>query len=452
MENNESSKKKITYHPMLIDVGSLGKELSEEEFNSVWMVFDALPEETKDILTAPEISKRIESLQKDYAISDDLIEIIAAIIREYFVFKKGSLWLENALLAKLDRKDVSFVKEYIQKNIFTIKPAPKLPKEDEMVPSVRTVSLPLLDAIAKYQRLSEQTVTEDRIVVKGESSLVRGSLRNWLRHYRDAVGIRKHSTMERGQFLFQGENTRRLSATERERVSFILKSLDDGSPVSIDVDRQEVIFPVVEDRGNSVPATASNVAAPALETSFRPLEKFPAKAAPIRKALEWNAQERRESAPLEKHLEMPKKKASATEVAAPFGNIGQQSSREGTKPRAVGVSAPVYAPASAAALEAPRPSQGNMSFSSNHMLPHEKELAKENAPSKNSPVEQFSHANVSEVYRESGAISIIRPSANPSGFRGDAENESMALPESGSDVPRMVNLQSSGGRNSRGHV
>lgn len=278
-------------------------------------------------------------------------------------------------------------------------------------------NLPLLDALSKYQRLSEQTVTEDRIAVKGESAPVRGSIRNWLRHYRDAVGIRKHSTMERGQFLFQGENTRRLSAPERERVSFLLKALDENTPVPLDVERQEVIFPVFEDRGSAATSAASSVV-PALETSFRPLEKFPAQAAPIRKALEWSGSER---------------------------DMSVSSVPERERPRAVGVSAPVYAPAAAApAMEAPFAQKGSMSFSSSHVLPHEK-VQEEKLQKDASP-------HPSEGRREPEAISVIRPRGNQFGFQEEARQEAGASAESGSAASPVVNLQSSGGRHARGKV
>ncbi len=407
----------IRYYPMLVMRDCFGKEINVHTSVELWGVFKGLSEEIKDIVTSPEMSKKIELLQKERGLSDETIEIVSAIIREYFLGKKDVPWLQNALIAKLDQKDVAFVKEYIQKNILTIKPVPKVPEEDSGSPTVQTIQLPILDALSKYQRLSEQTVTEDRIAVKGESAPVRGSIRNWLRHYRDAVGIRKHSTMERGQFLFQGENTRRLSAPERERVSFLLKALDENTPVPLDVERQEVIFPVFEDRGSAATSAASSVV-PALETSFRPLEKFPAQAAPIRKALEWSGSER---------------------------DMSVSSVPERERPRAVGVSAPVYAPAAAVpAMEAPFAQKGSMSFSSSHVLPHEKVQEEK--------IQKDASPHPSEGRREPEAISVIRPRGNQFGFQEEARQEAGASAESGSAASSVVNLRSSGGRHARGKV
>lgn len=273
----------------------------------------------------------------------------------------------------------------------------------------QTVSLPLLDAMAKYQRLSEQNITEDRIMVKGESQPVRGSLRNWVRHYRDNMGIRKHTAIERGQFLFQGENTRRLGAPEREKLSLVFRSLEENEPISIDTERQEILFPVFEER--SAPVIPKPETSPEMGTSFRPIEKFPASNAPIKKALEWNAGQA-EHAPL-----------FGNAPAAPHPNV------EVEKPRAVGVSAPVYSfPTEApSAFSAPvdRPSgmppaspfssppssspATKMSFSSSHVLPHEKETLSEEPPKKNvGPT----------TPNEPKVMSVIRPRGDRFGFRG----------------------------------
>lgn len=428
------------FYPMLSERNALGSVLSGREFEKTWSLFDRLSEEAKDILTSSEMPERIERLQKEMNLNDVSTETVSAIIREYFLGRKDALWLGNTLMAKLDRKDVAFVKDYIQKNILTIKPVLNLPEKDDKTSAIQTVSLPLLDALSKYQRLSEQIVTEDRIAVKGESAPVRGSIRNWLRHYRDAVGIRKHSTMERGQFLFQGENTRRLVTAERERISFILKSLDEGFPVPIDTDRQEVVFPVIEEKENFVSGAASNAVAPALETSFRPLEKFPAQAAPIRKALEWGGKEGRENIRPEGSSESP----------TPFGIASQRSSPEAARSQVIGMPASIYAPVAPSATSEPSFSpQGNMSFSSSHVLPHEKAIAA--APSQGVPssVQQGPPVSVPENSREPEAISVIQPYF---GFHKGIGKEPTASPEGSSDSPRVVDLRSSGGRNARGRV
>jgi hypothetical protein len=121
----------------------------------------------------------------------------------------------------------------------------------------------ILDALAKYPRLNDQAVTNERIKVKSEKEPVRPTVRNWLRAYRDVLGVRAHTAMERGQFLFGSENTKKLSSEERERLAVIFKSLDENEPLGIDPAKQEIVFP--EKPIAAVPSSASSYQEPALE-------------------------------------------------------------------------------------------------------------------------------------------------------------------------------------------
>lgn len=425
MENKEILEK-MKYFPMLVGRSSLGKDLSNDEYNDFWKVFYALSEETKDVLVAPEMSQRIEQLQKERGLSDDLIEIISAIIREYFVYKKDSLWLENALLAKLERKDVSFAKDFIQKNILTIQPAPKTFEEDASIPSVKTLELPLLEAMSKYQRLSEQTLTEDRIMVKGEPMPVRGSLRNWVRHYRDVLGIRKHSALERGQMLFQGENTKRLGGAERERLALVFRSLDENIPLSIDSGRQEIIFPAFEEKASVLASPASSEGSekslPSIGTSFRPVEKFPARTAPIKKALEWNGSQRAPE---------PSRSPESSGLSVPvYGGAS-------TPPLGLGSPLPAASGLeSQAAAPSPFSLGGKMSFSSQHKLPSEQERANQGGAS---DMHQVPQAN--PVSQASQRVGIIRPRGNRFEPRDVSSGISPSRDSGGSDSSPVVNLR-----------
>lgn len=106
-----------------------------------------------------------------------------------------------------------------------------------------SVSLPLLQALSKYENLGNQLITRERIKVKSQVEPVRPSLFYWLKCYRDELGIGQHNSVERGNFLFRSENGRKLSAEERERIDLILKSVEENLPLSIDAEHQEIVFP-----------------------------------------------------------------------------------------------------------------------------------------------------------------------------------------------------------------
>src|SRR3990167_469776 len=106
-----------------------------------------------------------------------------------------------------------------------------------------TISLPLLQALPKYENLGNQLITRERIRVKSQAEPVRPSLLYWLKYYRDELGIGQHSSVERGDFLFRSENGKKLSGEERERISLILKSVEENLPLSIDPKNQEIFSP-----------------------------------------------------------------------------------------------------------------------------------------------------------------------------------------------------------------
>jgi hypothetical protein len=130
------------------------------------------------------------------------------------------------------------------------------PSNASVSDAIRITSLPLLQALSKYENLGNQLITGERLKIKSQAEPVRPSLLYWVKYYRDEMGIGQHNSVERGQFLFRSENGRKLSAEERERVNLILKSIEENFPLSIDPGRQEIIFPAFQ--GVLVDSPASN--------------------------------------------------------------------------------------------------------------------------------------------------------------------------------------------------
>lgn len=240
----EEFSRETQFYPLLSRKSSSSKDLSRKEYSFLWAGFETLPEEIRDILASPEIPEKLKFLQTKTRFSNETIEWISAIIREYFILTRDAHWLQKTLSLNMAPEAVSLVCSFLQQHIFSTKHTVVQPKKENRANIAR---LPLLDAMGRYPRIGEQVLTIDRITVQGESNPVRGNVRNWLRSYRDTLGIRKHSNMERGQFLFQNNNTRHLPKDERMRLSVLLKSLDDKTPLDIDIIRKEILFPDIED-------------------------------------------------------------------------------------------------------------------------------------------------------------------------------------------------------------
>ncbi len=123
-----------------------------------------------------------------------------------------------------------------------------LEKNEEAISQEKEIAasqekLPLLAALGKYRGLSEQVITQEKIRIKGQPEPVRPTLVNWLRAYRDELGIGYHDPVLRAKFLFNSQNVKKLSSDERERLNLILRSVEDNVPVDIDTRKMEIVFP-----------------------------------------------------------------------------------------------------------------------------------------------------------------------------------------------------------------
>jgi len=112
--------------------------------------------------------------------------------------------------------------------------------------------LSLEKALEKYPALGEQAITSNPIKLRYFPTSVKASVKNWIADYRETLGPGKHSTMDRGNFLFHGENGKRLTPIERQKVSLMLKSLDEEIPLDIDGEKQLIIFNVIQEAVSSI--------------------------------------------------------------------------------------------------------------------------------------------------------------------------------------------------------
>lgn len=323
------------YFPLLASEEINGGAMSRHETETVWSRFDMLSDDRKNILTAEEMSMKIQELQQKTGCSDVAIEGTSVLIRWVFFDEIDEEGFRLGLKDLFgDKAEQTF--DFIQKEIMTLKPKARVEEQEEERPQAATVRMPLLQALSKYEQLGNQLITSERIRVKSQSEPVRPSLLYWIKYYRDELGIGHHDTVQRGDFLFRSENGKRLSAEERERVNLVLKSVEENFPLEIDTERSEIVFPFFETSAPTPPPAprinASSVfAAATVADKLRP-------------------------------------------AANPAFSFGRSS-----------MSAPVAPAASPAPAMPPTPpsqtaSGGEMSFSSKHVFPAEKDVQTPTAP------------------------------------------------------------------------
>lgn len=338
------------YYPLLASENLNGGKQTREEFQDIWAAFDALPEEKKLLIGSVEIARAIKGLQDQFGLQDDFIEALSFYIRNIIFGRLSVATLAKELDAlfadSVFSGSVQEIAEQIQKKVLTLKIQPPIEGREiktEMLagkPQATIATLPLLQAMSKYQGIGNQMLSAERIRIKTQLDPVRGSIFNWLKYYRDELGIGHHSSVDRGQFLFRSENGRKLNPEEREKLNLLLKSLEENLPLSVDTARQEIIFPKFEYEK-----------APSQGSVVQPQEQaFRAQAAPVPQAgssfiFQKGPRFGEESKP------------AAPQAANPFVsgkmNVGKAPSAE----------------ASPQSAKAP----GNMSFSFNHVLPAEQE-------------------------------------------------------------------------------
>lgn len=149
-----------------------------------------------------------------------------------------------ALLEQWSRQKMAPLvsEEEAYKKVLEIEPWLLEQKREDSTPTRQMEHLNISDALVKYPNLGEQKITVNQIKLKYFPTPARPSIKNWITDFRDNMGSGKHSSIDRGNYLFHSENGKRLSSSERKRLSVILKSLDEEALLPIDPKDQRVVF------------------------------------------------------------------------------------------------------------------------------------------------------------------------------------------------------------------
>jgi len=103
-------------------------------------------------------------------------------------------------------------------------------------------NISISEALKQYPEIGDQLITLDHIKIRNSSGHVRPSIRNWLSDYVANLGFESHNSMMRGNYLFQNENAKILNYQDRQKLSQILKSFDEKTPLAVDASAKQVVF------------------------------------------------------------------------------------------------------------------------------------------------------------------------------------------------------------------
>ena len=199
--------------------------------------FLKLSEPIKDKLVSNETSKKIQEIGRMYNLELLQLADISRAIRslDFPQILSREMNIDFATAQKISQ-------EVIQKIIND--------DSQEKAYQSQLEKLTLSSAIQKFPALGEQLITSAKIKLKNFPEPVRPSINNWLSDYTFSLGYESHSAMDRGTYLFRNENARLLNSMDREKLSYLLKAYDENSPVDINTNTSQIIFPHHETRNN----------------------------------------------------------------------------------------------------------------------------------------------------------------------------------------------------------
>lgn len=191
----------------------------------------------KDKLASVDMSLKIQRIGSFFKLNlFQLADISRTILAYYF----GELKLEDmpAVLAKEIPIDMAKAQEIsrmvIQKIIND--------NSVEEASQAKLAQMTVADALKSYPEVGEQLITSEKIVLKNFPGPVRPCLKNWLADFTFTLGRDKHTAMDRGIYLFQSANGKRLNSQDRNKLAFVLKAFDEGLPVSVNRDTRQIVF------------------------------------------------------------------------------------------------------------------------------------------------------------------------------------------------------------------
>lgn len=199
--------------------------------------FLALPEKIKDKLTSVNVSQKIQQVAVYFNLGLLQMADISRAIRAYYF---GEIKLEDmpAVLAREIPIDMAKAQEIsrmiIQKIIND--------NSVEEASQAKLVQMTVADALKAYPEVGEQLITSEKIVLKNFPDPVRPCLKNWLADFTFTLGRDKHTAMDRGIYLFQSANGKRLNSQDRNKLAYVLKAFDENMPVTINKDTKQIVF------------------------------------------------------------------------------------------------------------------------------------------------------------------------------------------------------------------
>lgn len=221
------------YYPTMVSEVSGQKQVGEG-FRRM-QIIQGLPDQVKNILLSDEIVDFIYAIEQRYKLLDLQTEDFSRLVRKYF-FKEIS---EKDFVYKIASLCKIRPEEGVQilRKILAITPNDAIGEKPK---NIKKMTLAV--AMAQFPSIKDQLISDKPIITKPFLQPLQPSIKNWIMVYEKILGVSKHDTIERGEFVFRSEATRNMDHEAREQLAVILKSRDEDVEVSVDMDQKKIIF------------------------------------------------------------------------------------------------------------------------------------------------------------------------------------------------------------------
>ena len=226
------------YFPML--AGFSDEYFSSEEDVIMWEKFYTFPQKIQNILTSDELTEFVYGVEQRFHLTDLQAEEFSRTIRHYF-FREIT---ENDFAQKISRLCHVTQDDAIKllRTILAIEPKENVEDDGNVEKKRNAVQITFANALANYPKVKDQFITGQPIVAKPFLQPLKPTLKNWIMVYEKNLGVSRHDTIERGDFVFRSEATRGLTNSERADLAYVLHARDENGQVVIDRDTSEIVF------------------------------------------------------------------------------------------------------------------------------------------------------------------------------------------------------------------
>ena len=198
----------------------------------------------------------IQKIQIHEKLTNTATEYLAFLVQEYFfgkIQKKDLIpYLErNKSITQVQAQHIS---KLLMLNIIEANISLFVDKKDVSLDEakIKKTKKTLSKALSFYPQINHQIISKSKLTLSTEKDLVSGTVKNWIYDYRDKIESSKRGAIERGKYLFNSANAKALSAEDRQKVSVVLKSHDENTPLIIDTTNKLILFPQIQPRSADI--------------------------------------------------------------------------------------------------------------------------------------------------------------------------------------------------------